>query len=207
MQLQFAEETVAQQIVTGAGPDTLHAIHSTGCGAAIWQRKLEPGFRAWIEALPGPLLPELRMTVDSLRVGEAVDCACDSFGVPEGAERAALQEDVTMLASLFSQLMDSPTIRLRLNAVSDNACRRFHMDNVPARLLCTYRGRGTEFAAPRIGSEPQLLTDMTTGDVAIVRGRMWPGSSEPGLLHRSPPIEGSGETRLLLVIDPVGALN
>ncbi|HMB12384.1 MAG TPA: DUF1826 domain-containing protein, partial [Roseovarius sp.] len=29
------------------------------------------------------------------------------------------------------------------------------------------------------------------------------GNPPSGLLHRSPPIEGSGETRLLLVLDPV----
>ncbi|ESQ13777.1 MAG: hypothetical protein N838_33150 [Thiohalocapsa sp. PB-PSB1] len=30
-----------------------------------------------------------------------------------------------------------------------------------------------------------------------------PESPRSGLLHRSPPIEGSGETRLLLVLDPM----
>ncbi|NBZ89164.1 DUF1826 domain-containing protein [Stagnihabitans tardus] len=32
------------------------------------------------------------------------------------------------------------------------------------------------------------------------RGTLWPGE-DCGLLHRSPPIAGTGETRLLLVIE------
>jgi len=36
-----------------------------------------------------------------------------------------------------------------------------------------------------------------------MRGTLWPAKPATGLLHRSPPIEGSGETRLLLVLDPI----
>ena len=37
----------------------------------------------------------------------------------------------------------------------------------------------------------------------ILRGTNWPSAAKPGLLHRSPPIEGTGETRLVLVLDPI----
>ena len=42
---------------------------------------------------------------------------------------------------------------------------------------------------------------MQAGWVGLFRGRLWPGDLPCRLLHRSPPIAGSGETRLLLVID------
>ncbi|ESQ13779.1 MAG: hypothetical protein N838_33160, partial [Thiohalocapsa sp. PB-PSB1] len=42
-----------------------------------------------------------------------------------------------------------------------------------------------------------------TGAPILLRGTLWPEQPKSGLLHRSPPIEGSGETRLLLVLDPM----
>ncbi|WP_461406132.1 DUF1826 domain-containing protein [Falsiruegeria mediterranea] len=37
----------------------------------------------------------------------------------------------------------------------------------------------------------------------LLRGTLWPDQSKSRLVHRSPPIEGTGEARLLLVLDPV----
>ncbi|GGG66682.1 hypothetical protein GCM10011415_11900 [Salipiger pallidus] len=48
----------------------------------------------------------------------------------------------------------------------------------------------------------EVLT-VPTGSPIVLRGTRWPESPLSGLLHRSPPIAGTGETRLLLVLDPV----
>ena len=37
----------------------------------------------------------------------------------------------------------------------------------------------------------------------LLRGTLWQERPRTGLLHRSPPIEGTGETRLVLVLDPI----
>lgn len=42
-----------------------------------------------------------------------------------------------------------------------------------------------------------------TGSPIILRGTRWPETPVSRLLHRSPPIVGTGETRLVLVLDPV----
>jgi hypothetical protein len=44
---------------------------------------------------------------------------------------------------------------------------------------------------------------VATGAPILLRGTLWPGDPPSGLMHRSPPIEGTGETRLVLVLDPV----
>lgn len=36
----------------------------------------------------------------------------------------------------------------------------------------------------------------------LLRGTLWLGKPASGLLHRSPLIEGTGETQLVLVLDP-----
>lgn len=65
-------------------------------------------------------------------------------------------------------------------------------------MLRTYSDSGTQLALP--GREDRPL-DVATGSGLLMRRALWPGEgTEP--LHHSPPIEGSGETRLLAVIDP-----
>jgi len=41
------------------------------------------------------------------------------------------------------------------------------------------------------------------GAPVLLRGSLWPPKTETGLLHRSLPIEETGETRLVLVLDPI----
>ncbi|WP_332310868.1 DUF1826 domain-containing protein [Alteromonas pelagimontana] len=38
------------------------------------------------------------------------------------------------------------------------------------------------------------------GDVALLKGELWEGNENAGLVHRSPPI-AAGEKRLLLTLD------
>ena len=59
-----------------------------------------------------------------------------------------LAGDVAALAFIMAEVMRSPLLHLRLEAVSTDACRRFHIDNMTARMLCTYRGAGTQLAQP-----------------------------------------------------------
>lgn len=82
---------------------------------------------------------------------------------------------------------------------------RFHADYVRARTITTYVGQGTQWidAARKIGDTPpddDGIRRIETGAVAVFEGRLW--LANPAVLHRSPPIAGSGERRLVLVIDP-----
>ena len=72
-----------------------------------------------------------------------------------------------------------------------------------ARLICTYRGTGTQYGQSRNGDDPKRVFTVPTGSAVLLRGSLWPQNPDAGLVHRSPPIEGTGETRLVLVLDPV----
>jgi hypothetical protein len=87
--------------------------------------------------------------------------------------------------------------------VTTNACRKFHVDAMAARLICTYRGTGTQYGQSRNGDDPKRVFTVPTGSAVLLRGSLWPSNRDCGLVHRSPPIEGTGETRLVLVLDPV----
>ena len=128
---------------------------------------------------------------------------CEVSGTPDCRERERLVDDASALADNFAGLVPAPFLRLRFDVVTTNACRKFHIDAVRARLICTYRGTGTQYGISIDGAEPQRVFTAPTGAPILLRGTLWPERSKYGLLHRSPPIEGTGETRLALVLDPV----
>ncbi len=184
-------------------PEGLAAIHRAGCAAAIWRRQPLSSFQDWLDRLDAANLPRARVILQPKAVRDTVTALCETEGMPEGAERARLVDDVAALADIFAGLMGAPFLQLRLDVVKGNACRKFHVDAITARLICTYRGTGTQYGIATDGVEPRRVFTVPTGSPIVLRGMLWPESPRAGLVHRSPPIEGTGETRLVLVLDPV----
>ncbi len=184
-------------------PEELTHLLKSDCGAALWQRKVLPDFQRWIDGLTPENLPRGRLILRPDAVRDAVAQLCDLADMPDRPHRTRLIDDIAALSDIFAKLMDARWLRLRLNAVTTNACRKFHVDAITARLVCTYRGAGTQYGnAPR-GRSPDRVVTVPTGSPILLRGTLWPARTETPLLHRSPPIEGTGETRLVLVLDPV----
>lgn len=117
----------------------------------------------------------------------------------------ALVDDVARLAALYGQIMALDRIDVRLENITGNACKRFHADYVAVRLITTYVGQGTQWldqetaAALAVDPAPECQ-QLATGAVGLFKGRVL--AQGAAIVHRSPPIEGTGEERLLLVIDP-----
>jgi hypothetical protein len=184
-------------------PESLSSIRHPECAAAIWQRTPMSTFQAWIDALPPEQLPKARMILRPERIRDALADIMGVCDTPDCPERALLTDDAAAIAAIFARVMDAPYLRLRLDVITGNACRKFHIDAVTARLVCTYRGTGTQYGFSRDNTEPPRIFTVPTGAPIVLRGTLWPETPKSGLVHRSPPIEGSGETRLLLVLDPV----
>lgn len=184
-------------------PEGLSALHRPGCAAAIWRRQPLPGFQSWIDRLDPDVLPRARVILRPEAVRHAASEVCDTLSTPGGPERDRLVDDIAALADIFAGMMQARWLRLRLDVVTTNACRKFHIDAVTARLVCTYRGTGTQYGISTNGAEPCRIFTVPTGAPILLRGTLWPEHPRSGLLHRSPPIEGTGETRLVLVLDPV----
>ncbi|NOD62088.1 MULTISPECIES: DUF1826 domain-containing protein [unclassified Ruegeria] len=200
-------QNIAQDAAMGieicTTPDSLSAIHQPGCAAAVWNRQPLQGFQSWLNGLEPEQLPKTRVILRPKLVREAVSEVCDARGTPPGAERDRLVDDVAALSDIFAGLMNAKWLRLRLDVITTNACRRFHIDAVTARLVCTYKGTGTQYGVSTGGADPSRVFTTPTGAPILLRGTLWPAQPDPGFLHRSPPIEGTGETRLVLVLDPV----
>lgn len=180
----------------------LSAIRRPGCAAAIWRRQPQPSFQAWVDGLDPQALPHGRVTSRPEALRPAVLALCENCGTPDGAMRQCLIDDIAELATLFASLVGTALVKMRLEAVASNACSKFHIDAVTARLICTYRGTGTQYGIITEGDAPRRIFTVPTGAPVILRGTLWPQSPRSGVLHRSPPIEGTGERRLVLVLDP-----
>ncbi|MEM6945045.1 MAG: DUF1826 domain-containing protein, partial [Pseudomonadota bacterium] len=204
--MSVVEEVVSDAAI-GIGvsdtPKGLSAIHHPGCAATIWRRDPMHRFQSWIDAVEPERLPRTRMILRPDAVREALAETCELAGTPSAPERDMLVDDTAALAAIFAEIMRAPYLRLRYDVVTTNACEKFHLDAVVARLICTYRGTGTQYGISTDGAEPQRVLTAPTGAPIILRGAHWPDGLRSGLLHRSPPIEGTGETRLVLVIDPI----
>lgn len=184
-------------------PEDLHRISDPGCGGVIWHRQPLASFQSWIDAVNPDHLPSARMLLRPQAVRDAMSILCDAAQTPQNTQRMRLIDDIAALADIFGNVMQTTFMRLRLEKVTCNACHKFHVDAGTARLICTYRGPGTQYGVSRDHTEPDRIFATPTGAPIVLRGSRWPQTSASGLLHRSPPIEGTGKTRLVLVLDPV----
>ncbi|MEM7472481.1 MAG: DUF1826 domain-containing protein [Pseudomonadota bacterium] len=184
-------------------PSALDTFLHDHCAAAILRKQTPDRVQSWLNALEPEQLPRGRVILPPSAVAETLGHLCDIAGLPAGPERNWLEADIDDLAQTFAKLMEARFLRLRLDVITTNACRRFHVDAITARLICTYRGTGTQYGIATDPSGPKDIYTVETGAPILLRGTLWPETPSSGLLHRSPPIEGTGEARLVLVLDKV----
>jgi len=194
---------VARDVIMGREPDILDDIHLPSVAASIWTRTPEQRFQAWIDTLPAEKLPELTTVVPIHLAEAAVLAASEAAGTPPGPELDMLAGDVGALTLMMAKIFRVDKVRLRLDVADEVMCPKFHADNVIARLLCSYRGPGTDYVPEGAEGDPRRIRQLRTGAVALFRGRLWPDAERTGLLHRSPALAEEIGARLLLVIDPV----
>lgn len=180
----------------------LEAIGDGSHSLAVWRRAHFPD----IEALFAFEAANIRIRCEARGAGDPFREALLEKGYREGPELDALVADVADLTVRFASASGTERIKVRLERVSTNSCRKFHADYTTMRLITTYRGPGTEWiegadlGRVAAGEEPLTIHALASGDIGIFKGRLL--VDEPAILHRSPPIADLDIERLLLVIDP-----
>ena len=131
-----------------------------------------------------------------------------------------LIEDIHKLVNMFCDLFDLTRLGLRLTSLKHAMCPRFHVDNVPCRLITTYQGIATEWLPHNDADRGKLgvgnkgkpdsqsgiyqdetdIQQLSQGDVALLKGEAWVGNEGKGLIHRSPQLYDQA-SRLILTID------
>ncbi len=112
--------------------------------------------------------------------------------------RAALTADVCQILAASEVILPRSTYTVRLERVTDDACRRFHKDNTDFRIITTYRRHGTQWARVRSGTLGPIRS-LERFDIGMFLGER--SLRRASILHRSPPIRTIADQRLLLVID------
>ena len=206
-------EAVRSPATLGTGIETcdaaegLAAIGDPGTELVIWRRALPLCLQTWLERIDASCLPDMRVLVQPSDLRRAVEPHLDDCGMPPGTMRDLLIGDVGDLVSVFARITQSDLVDVRLERVSHDACWKFHRDCVEARLLTTYRGPATEWVQPHDAARALREQTQFKGpmerfrihDVAIFKGSC--AGSGSGIVHRSPPIAGTGQTRLLLCLN------
>jgi len=188
-------------VVSSRTCDALLAIGEPAINMAIWER--EP--IAALASLKLAGLTDIRVTSSLRELPDVLDVELTKARYADGPERQALSSDIMALAERFAAIMNAERVEIRLEVVTTNACKKFHADSVTARLITTYIGQGTQWlsnddAANCDCDQPHDVRQLGTGDVALFKGRIW--SADAPAIHRSPAIAGTGEVRLVLVINP-----
>lgn len=117
-----------------------------------------------------------------------------------------LAADILDLATRFDDLMKRGRVRIRLELVTTNSCRKIHSDYTDLRLITTYSGPGTQVLPTDAEKTEANLWSMPTGWIGLFKGRLF-GEGHAPCFHRSPPAGDLGLRRLVLVIDTPASAN
>ncbi len=107
-------------------------------------------------------------------------------------------QDMSNISEIYCDILKTDTICFSLD--TSRSCKRYHIDNVPVRLLVTYHGIGTEWLPSnacdysayfdgkrndKIIKDKSAIQFMKTWDIAIFKGNQYK-VNDKGILHRTP---------------------
>jgi len=199
-------------------PSVLTDIYSPNNNIAIWKRTLPVEVAEAIDEMLGVRKAlALVKCVSPDNVAEYIQDKLSGYACAE-----ALSEDIKLIVDMFCCLFDVEEAGLRLTMLDSAMCPKFHVDQIPCRLVTTYTGTATQWLVNKDIDRSQLgrasigiaddlsglfnndlvIQQMHAGDVALLKGSGWEGNESMGLVHRSPALM-LNERRLLLTLDLV----
>lgn len=210
------EASINGRLALGDDADIFTRIYDPKINLAIWKRPSNPTLTSAAQNLLNAANSiQLRTTLPVERVGNYL-----SDSLPLFEHRQDLIDDISLISDMFACLFGLEHIGLRLASLDTAMCPKFHVDRVPCRLLSSYCGVGTEWLADehvdrsKLGrgsmglsdadsglySQAKAIQQFKTGEVGLLKGELWEGNEDAGLVHRSPPVEKE-QARLLLSLD------
>ncbi len=118
-------------------------------------------------------------------------------------------KDMAKVSVIFCNILKTESIILSLE--SSRSCKRYHIDNVPMRLLVTYYGKGTEWLPShacdysayyngekneKIVKDTKQVKFVEPWDIAIFKGQQFQGVNN-GILHRTPNVAQTSVSLLM----------
>lgn len=210
-----AGRTKTRRSSFGSDPRVLADIYQEDVGIAIWQRATGERLKDAVNDLLAA-----RPQFEKAMIVSPDGAHAEIVEATGGDAPAEFADSVAELVDMFCYLFELQRAGLRLATLNRAMCPRFHVDRVLCRLVTTYHGVATEWLPHQsvdrsklgLGSkglpdlEAGLFTNeaevqrLSCGDVALLKGELWAGNEDAGLVHRSPAVP-AGESRLLMTLD------
>ncbi|QKE25524.1 DUF1826 domain-containing protein [Arcobacter aquimarinus] len=191
-------------------PTVLSDIYKEEINIAIWQRHKQFSVKEFL-ALNPTFQKEMVLTPQDAfsRISESFD-----------NNMTEVSEDIALLVDMFCYLFELNQVGMRLKVLDKAMCPKFHVDKVPCRLVTTYQGMATQWLPHELVDQTKLgwgcnglpdnesglyqsesdIQQLHCGDVALIKGTLWEGNENAGLVHRSPELVAN-EKRLILTLD------
>ena len=199
----------------GGEPESLAQIYEDS-NIAVWQRKLADQVKEAAENILNT--SQSLQIVCTVNVDDCIKTLHQELGQSEDA--LVLAKDVQFLVDMYCCLFELERVALRITKLDRAMCPKFHVDQVPARLITTYVGRGTEWLDSHSVDRTKLgiasagvpddrsglyqqsedIKQLNAGDVALLKGEKWEGNENNGIVHRSPSVP-NGQSRLVMTFD------
>jgi len=214
--MQLSAESLRLSYQVSTDPMILSDIFHSSVSIAVWKRQIAPLVERYYEDVKGDLVLGIRhvLHIDSLK--QSLNDL-----LPDGAGKTEAIDDLYLLSDMLTCLFDCQSVGLRLAMVKEAMCPRFHVDNIPVRLITTYLGPGTEclqneFAdVSKLGrgaqgkpdnqsglySQNSAIKQLSTFDVALLKGSAW-GEDHLPAIHRSCQLQPH-QNRIVMTLDPV----
>jgi hypothetical protein len=197
-------------------PGGLVGIFEPGVQIAYYRRAADPSIEAYLDR-----------AATGIRVGISQTIAAGAIPeisiLPDQAGRAALLQDIHWISGLYTDLLGCPAAALRLEVLTRPMCPRFHVDRTGIRLVCTWRGAGTQWLddawarRDRLGAGSGGQPDESSGlmlpgaeigqvpsfAIALLKGSLWQGNERRGLIHRSPTVRSAQLPRVMMSLDAI----
>lgn len=187
-------------------PSVLRRWRDGDCRLALWRRTLAPPIVQELDRADLEDFPSIRFAARTDEVGRKLVAAFAGARRGDTELATSLVRDMTHLVALFCRATETGEVDVRLEAVRDDACRKFHTDVTYARLVTTYVGPGTVWVPAGHGEEAVRMQDSYAGplnEMPRFAVGMFGGAAADGggLVHRSPRIAGTDTFRLFFCVN------
>jgi len=203
-----------RHMVQDKHPTVFGDIYQSEINIAIWQRKLAATLKNSVKTFL--TLNPVFQTKMILTPQDALSRVSESFN----NNMAEVSEDIAELVDMFCYLFELKEVAMRLKVLDQAMCPKFHVDRVPCRLVTTYQSKASEWLPHEVLDHTKLgwnsnelpdsesglyqsesaIQQLGCGDVALLKGTLWDGNENMGLVHRSPVVPVN-EKRLVLTLD------
>ena len=208
--------TLNRHAIESQTADVLADIYQDDINMAIWKRDLPVDLLKAAERVLN--LEHAFRFSGSITSKDTFNSLYNALGANDDAQ--LISADVSEIVDMFCCLFDLKHVGLRLTALENAMCPRFHVDRVPCRLVTTYSETATQWLAHKDVDRSKLgmggngksdeesgiypssddINQLSCGQVALLKGESWLGNEGGGLVHRSPSLSNN-KRRLLLTLD------